>query len=313
MLALIAGRIGHTLMTLLAMSAVIFVGTNLLPGDVADALLGQAATPEATAALREALHLNEPAVLRYLHWLMGLLSGDPGRSLVSHIPVAELIGSRLGNSLLLAGLTAVIAVPVSLLLGLTAAVWRGSAFDHLTTMATIAAISVPDFLIATIAVIIFAVELQWLPALSTPKVASFSALIASFTLPVLTLSLAVIAQMTRMTRAALVGVLDSSYVEMARLKGLSAVRIVFHHALPNAAGPIANAAALSLSSLLGGVIIVEVVFNYPGLAKLMVDAVSTRDMPLIQACAILFCAGYMVLVLLADICSILANPRLRPA
>lgn len=313
MLALIAGRIGHTLMTLLAMSVVIFVGTNLLPGDVADALLGQAATPEATAALREALHLNEPAVLRYLHWLMGLLSGDPGRSLVSHIPVAELIGSRLGNSLLLAGLTAVIAVPVSLLLGLTAAVWRGSAFDHLTTMATIAAISVPDFLIATIAVIIFAVELQWLPALSTPKVASFSALIASFTLPVLTLSLAVIAQMTRMTRAALVGVLDSSYVEMARLKGLSAVRIVFHHALPNAAGPIANAAALSLSSLLGGVIIVEVVFNYPGLAKLMVDAVSTRDMPLIQACAILFCAGYMVLVLLADICSILANPRLRPA
>ena len=313
MLALIAGRIGHTLLTLLAMSVVIFVGTNLLPGDVADALLGQAATPEATAALRAALHLNEPAVLRDLHWLMGLLSGDPGRSLVSHIPVAELIGSRLGNSLLLAGLTAAIAVPVSLLLGLSAAVWRGSAFDHLTTMATIAAISVPDFLIATVAVIIFAVELQWLPALSTPKVATFAALIASFTLPVLTLSLAVIAQMTRMTRAALVGVLDSSYVEMARLKGLSPARIVFHHALPNAAGPIANAAALSLSSLLGGVIIVEVVFNYPGLAKLMVDAVSTRDMPLIQACAILFCAGYMVLVLLADICSILSNPRLRPA
>ena len=313
MLALIAGRIGHTLLTLLAMSVVIFVGTNLLPGDVADALLGQAATPEATAALRTALHLNEPAVWRYLHWLMGLLSGDPGRSLVSHIPVAELIGSRLGNSLLLAGLTAAIAVPVSLLLGLSAAVWRGSAFDHLTTMGTIAAISVPDFLIATIAVIIFAVELQWLPALSTPKVATFAALIASFTLPVLTLSLAVIAQMTRMTRAALVGVLDSSYVEMARLKGLSPARIVFHHALPNAAGPIANAAALSLSSLLGGVIIVEVVFNYPGLAKLMVDAVSTRDMPLIQACAILFCAGYMVLVLMADICSILSNPRLRPA
>ena len=142
MLALIAGRIGHTLLTLLAMSVVIFVGTNLLPGDVADALLGQAATPEATAALRAALHLNEPAVLRYLHWLMGLLSGDPGRSLVSHIPVAELIGSRLGNSLLLAGLTAAIAVPVSLLLGLSAAVWRGSAFDHLTTMATIAAL--PD-------------------------------------------------------------------------------------------------------------------------------------------------------------------------
>ncbi len=311
--ALILRRIGHTLVTLLAMSVVIFIGTNLLPGDVADALLGQAATPEATAALRATLHLNEPAPLRYLHWLAGLLTGDPGQSLVSHVPVATLIGSRLGNSLLLAALTAVIAVPVALLLGIAASVWRGSVFDRLTTMGTIAAVSVPDFLVATVAVILFAVELQWFPALSTPQVASFGALVNSFTLPVLTLSLAVVAQMTRMTRAALVGVLDSSYVEMARLKGLRPARIVLHHALPNAAGPIANAAALSLSSLLGGVIIVEVVFNYPGLAKLMVDAVSTRDMPLIQACAILFCTGYMVLVLLADMCSILSNPRLRPA
>jgi peptide/nickel transport system permease protein len=313
MLALMLRRLGHTALTLLAMSLVIFIGTNLLPGDVADALLGQAATPEATAALRATMHLNEPAPIRYLHWLGGLLTGDPGQSLVSHIPVAELIGSRLGHSLLLAALTTAIAIPVSLLLGVAAAVWRNTAFDRLTTVATIAAISVPDFLVATVAVILFAVELQWFPALSTPDVASVPALINSFTLPVLTLSLAVVAQMTRMTRAALVGVLDSSYVEMARLKGLSPARIVLRHALPNAAGPIANAAALSLSSLLGGVIIVEVVFNYPGLAKLMVDAVSTRDMPLIQACAILFCTGYMVLVLLADICSILSNPRLRPA
>jgi len=313
MLAMIAGRIGHTLLTLLAMSLVVFVGTNLLPGDVADALLGQAATPEATAALRAALHLNEPAAIRYLHWLGGLLSGDAGTSLVSQVPVATLIGSRLGNSLLLAGLTTAVAVPTALLLGLAAAVWRDSVFDRLTTIGSIAAISVPDFLVATVAVILFAVELQWLPALATPHVTSVGALFSSFTLPVLTLSLVVVAQMTRMTRAALVGVLDSSYIEMARLKGLRPGRIVFRHALPNAAGPIANAAALSLSSLLGGVIIVEVVFNYPGLAKLMVDAVSTRDMPLIQACAILFCAAYMVLVLLADICSILSNPRLRPA
>jgi peptide/nickel transport system permease protein len=232
---------------------------------------------------------------------------------VSHVSVASLIGSRLGNSLLLAALTAVIAVPISLLLGIAAAVWRGSMLDRLTTIATIAAISVPDFLVATTAVILFAVELQWFPALSTPNVSSLGGLITSFTLPVLTLSLAVVAQMTRMTRAALVGILDTSYVEMAVLKGLRPARIVLRHALPNAAGPIANAAALSLSGLLGGVIIVEVVFNYPGLAKLMVDAVSTRDMPLIQACAILFCSGYLVLVLLADMCSILSNPRLRPS
>ena len=313
MLNLILKRIGHTVLTLLAMSLVVFIGTNLLPGDVADALLGQAATPEATAALRGAMHLNEPAPWRYLHWLAGMLTGDLGQSLVSHVPVAQLIGSRLGNSLLLAALTTVIAVPVALLLGLMAAIWRDSILDRLTTIGTIAAISVPDFLVATIAVILFAVELQWFPALSTPNVANFAALVRSFTLPVLTLSLAVVAQMTRMTRAALVGVLDSSYIEMARLKGLGTARIVLRHALPNAAGPIANAAALSLSSLLGGVIIVEVVFNYPGLAKLMVDAVATRDMPLIQACAILFCTGYMVLVLLADLCSILSNPRLRPA
>ena len=313
MLTLICKRIGHTLLTLLAMSLAVFIGTNLLPGDIADALLGQAATPEATAALRAAMHLDQPAPWRYLHWLGGLLTGDLGQSLASHVPVAQLIGSRLDNSLLLAGLTTVIAVPVALLVGLLAAIWRDSILDRLTTIGTIAAISVPDFLVATVAVILFAVELQWFPALSTPNVANFAGLVRSFTLPVLTLSLAVVAQMTRMTRAALVGVLDSSYIEMARLKGLSTKRIVLRHALPNAAGPIANAAALSLSSLLGGVIIVEVVFNYPGLAKLMVDAVATRDMPLIQACAILFCTGYMVLVLLADLCSILSNPRLRPA
>jgi peptide/nickel transport system permease protein len=313
MLTLIAGRVGHAVLTLLAISLLVFVGTNLLPGDVADALLGQAATPEATAALRAALHLNEPAPVRYLHWLGNLLTGDLGHSLVSHAPVAALIGDRLSNSLLLAALTTAVAVPVSLLLGIAAAVWRGTSYDRVTTVATIAAVSVPDFLVATVAVILFAVQLHWFPALSTPRVSSLAELVRSFTLPVLTLALPVVAQMTRMTRAALVGVLDSSYVEMARLKGLHTGRIVLRHALPNAAGPIANAAALSLSSLLGGVIIVEVVFNYPGLAKLMVDAVSTRDMPLIQACAMLFCAAYMLLVLMADVASILSNPRLRPA
>ena len=313
MLTLILKRIGHTVLTLLAMSLIVFIGTNLLPGDVADALLGQAATPEATAALRAAMHLNDPAPLRYLHWLAGLLTGDLGQSLASHVPVAQLIAGRLANSLLLAALTTAVAVPTALLLGLLAAIWRDSPLDRLITIATIAAISVPDFLIATVAVILFAVELQWFPALSNANASSIPALFRSFTLPVLTLSLAVIAQMTRMTRAALIGILDSSYIEMARLKGLSTPRIVLRHALPNAAGPIANAAALSLSALLGGVIIVEVIFNYPGLAKLMVDAVATRDMPLIQACAILFCSGYMVLVLLADLCSILSNPKLRPA
>jgi peptide/nickel transport system permease protein len=311
MLRIMIGRAGSAVLTLLAISVTVFVGTSLLPGDVAETLLGQASTPEAAAALRIGLHLTEPAPIRYLHWLAGLLHGDLGVSLVNKLPVAQMIGPRLDNSLLLAALTAVIAVPASLLLGIATAVWRGSVFDRGIGVGAIAAISLPDFLVATAAVILFAVQLQWFPALATARAGSFAELVQGFTLPVLVLCLGVMAQMTRMTRAALIGVLDSSYVEMARLKGIGAARIVLRHALPNAAGPIANAAALSLSSLLGGVIIVEVIFNYPGLAKLMVDAVATRDMPLIQACAMLFCAGYLVLVLAADLCSVLSNPRLR--
>ena len=313
MLRLIAARVAYALLTLLAISVIVFAGTSLLPGDVASAMLGQAATPEALAALRATMHLDQPAVVRYIGWLGGLLTGDLGSSLVTHLPVAQLIGGRLASSLLLAALTTAIAIPTSLALGMAAAIWQGSAFDRAATTGTIAAVSVPDFLVATVAVILFSVELQWLPAVFVDQGGSLLTRAAGFVLPVMTLSLGVMAQMTRMTRAALVGILRSSYVEMARLKGLRPARIVLRHALPNAAGPIANAAALSLSSLLGGVIIVETVFNYPGLAKLMVDAVSTRDMPLIQACAMLFCAGYMILVLMADICSILSNPRLRPA
>ncbi len=313
MLRLIAARVLYAALTLFAISLIVFAGTSLLPGDAASALLGQSATPEALAALRTALHLGEPAPLRYLSWLRGLLTGDLGTSVVTHLPVVRMIGGRLANSLLLAALTAAMAVPVALALGMAAAIWQGSAFDRAVTTGTVAAVSVPDFLVATVAVILFAVQLQWLPAVFVDAGGSVLARAAGFVLPVMTLCLGVVAQMTRMTRAALVGVLRSSYVEMARLKGLRPSRIVLRHALPNAAGPIVNAAALSLSTLLGGVIIVETVFNYPGLAKLMVDAVTTRDMPLIQACAMLFCAGYMILVLFADLCSILSNPRLRPA
>ena len=314
MLKLLGARLLYAVLTLLGISVIVFIGTSLLPGDVASAMLGQSATPEALAALRTSMHLNQAAPIRYLLWLRGLLTGDLGTSLVTHLPVAQMIGGRLAASLILAALTACIAVPLSLLLGMAAAIWQGSVLDRAATMGAVAAVSVPDFLVATVGVIVFAVELQWFPAVFTTQSGTpLLARAASFVLPVLTLCLGVMAQMTRMTRAALVGILRSSYVEMARLKGLRPARIVLRHALPNAAGPIANAAALSLSSLLGGVIIVETIFNYPGLAKLMVDAVSTRDMPLIQACAMLFCAGYLLLVLCADLCSVLSNPRLRPA
>jgi peptide/nickel transport system permease protein len=309
---LLLTRLGTSLLTLWFVATVVFIITNLLPGDVAEELLGQSATPEAVAGLRKAMGLDASPLQRYLAWLGSMIAGDPGRSLVNGQPVAALIGSRLGNSLLLAGITALVAVPVALLLGITAAVTRGSLFDRIIGAGTIIAVSVPEFLVASAAVLLFAVHLQWLPALSQlGRIASWTDVVRTFALPVFTLTSVIVAQMARMTRAALIDVLSSSYIEMATLKGASRARIVLRHALPNAIGPIANAIAFSLSFLLGGVIIVETIFNYPGIAKLMVDGVATRDLPLVQACAMLFCGAYLILVTLADIAAILANPRLR--
>ena len=312
MLRLIATRVAIGLLTLWIVSVLVFGATALLPGDVAEAVLGQAATQEAVAGLRAALHLDQPGWWRYMLWLGGLLRGDPGRSLVNHLPVTSLIGSRLPNSLLLAALTAAFSVPLALTLGITAAVKRGSLYDRIAGLVTVGVVSVPEFLVATLAVLLFAVKLHWLPALSSIRdVHTVAQLFRSFAMPVVSLSFVVMAQMARMSRAALIGTLDSSYVEMAVLKGARPARIVLRHALPNALGPIVNAVALSLSFLLGGVIIIETIFNYPGLAKLMVDAVSTRDMPVVQACAMIFCAGYLLLTTLADVAAILSNPRLR--
>lgn len=309
---LLIGRLIAALATLWFVATAVFVITNLLPGDVAQELLGQSATPEAVAGLRKAMGLDAPPLQRYLQWLQRLISGDPGNSLVNGLPVAGMIGSRLGNSLLLAGVTALVAVPLALALGIAAAVWRGTLTDRMIGMGTVLAVSTPEFLVASAAVLLFAVHLKWLPALSQlGRVNDVFDLARIFALPVLTLVFVITAQMARMTRAALVEVLSSSYVEMARLKGASPARVVVVHALPNAVGPIANAIAFSLSFLLGGVIIVETVFNYPGVAKLMVDGVSTRDLPLVQACALLFCAAYLLLVTAADVIAILANPRLR--
>lgn len=309
---LVVKRLGSGLLTLLIVSLVVFMATNLLPGDTAQELLGQAATPEAVAALRAQLGLDQPAPLRYIHWLTGLVTGDPGTSLVNGQPVAELIASSLPNSLMLAAVTALVAVPLALSIGILSAMYRGSLFDRWMNMFAVSAVSVPEFLIATLAVLIFAVHLQWLSALShISDISSFGDVLRAYAMPVITLCCVLVAMMARMTRAAVIDQLSSSYVEMAMLKGARPVRVVLTHALPNAIGPIANAVALSLSYLLGGIIIVESIFNYPGIATLMVNAVITRDMPLVQACAMLFTLGYLLLVLVADVCAIVSNPRLR--
>ena len=309
---MIAKRLILSVITLLIVSFAVFFATNMLPGDTAAILLGQAATPEAVEGLRHAMHLDEPAVLRFLRWLGGVVTGDLGTSYANNMPIATLIGSRFVNTMELAGITALVAVPLALTLGITAAVMRGSLYDRIVTVLTIGVISVPEFVVASTAVLIFAVYLKWLPAISfVNEVHSLSDLLRMYAMPVVTLTFVVSAQIIRMTRAAVIETLSTPYVEMALLKGASRSRIVLRHALPNSLGPIVNALALSLSYLIGGVIIIETIFNYPGIAKLMVDAVATRDLPLIQTCALIFCLGYLILITIADIVAILSNPRLR--
>ncbi|MCU1738351.1 MULTISPECIES: ABC transporter permease [unclassified Pseudomonas] len=309
---LIGRRLGAAIVTLLIVSIVVFAITAVLPGDAAQQSLGQFATPGQVAALRLKLGLDQPGVLRYLHWLTSLLGGDLGLSVSNAMPVSELMAGRVPNTLMLAAATALVSVPVALVLGIGSAMGRGGRIDSCLSFVTLAMVAVPEFLVATLAVLVFAVNLGWLSALSyASDITSPLQFLRTYALPVMTLCCVIVAQMARMTRAAVIDQLDSPYVEMARLKGVSPMRIVLRHALPNAIGPIANAIALSLSYLLGGVVIVETIFNYPGIASLMVDAVTNRDMALVQACTMLFCTAYLGLVLIADLCAILSNPRLR--
>jgi len=309
---LVAHRIGLGALTLLIVSAVIFVITGLLPGDAAQAALGQSATPETVAALRAQYGLDQPGPIRYAKWLGGLVTGNLGQSFTASMPVSELIATRLPKSLLLAAVTAAVSVPIALLIGILAAMFRGGLLDRILSLATLSMVAVPEFLVATIAVLVFAVKLRWFPALSNAvDIKDAGQFFRTYAMPVLTLCFVVIAQMARMTRAAVIDQLSASYVEMAVLKGAKPARVALRHALPNAIGPIANAVALSLSYLLGGVVIVETIFNYPGIASLMVDAVANRDMPVVQACAMIFCFAYLLLVLAADLVAILSNPRLR--
>ncbi len=309
---LLAKRIASSLLTLLLVSAVIFTISGLLPGDAAQETLGQSATPEQVAALRHEMGLDRPALTRYLGWLGGIVQGDPGQSLVANMPVREVISERLPNSLMLAGFTALVSVPLALAIGIASAISRGGRLDRALNVLTLSAVAVPEFLVATLGVLIFSVKLLWLPSIAlVSEDASLWDTLRSCALPVFSLTVVVVAQMARMTRAAVADQLDRPYVEMARLKGLAFRRVVLVHVMPNAIGPIVNAVALSLSYLMGGAIIVETIFNFPGLASLMVNAVTSRDMPLLQACAMIFCGIYLALVLVADVIAILANPRLR--
>lgn len=314
MLFLIARRIGAGILTLLIVSAVVFFITSLLPGDAAQMILGQNATPETVAALRQQLGLDQPLLVRYLHWLTGMVQGDFGISFASHLPVSQLVAQRIPATFELAGITTLICVPLALIIGIIAAMNRGSRLDRALVIGTMATVAVPEFLVATVAVLIFAVKLHWVSAMTFGSPDSdLLSYLKAYALPVLTLCCVLVAQMARMTRAAIINQLDSPYLEMALLKGVSPLRAVLRHALPNAVGPIANAISLSLSYLFGGVIIIETIFSYPGLASQLVDAVSNRDLPVVQLCVMLFAACYLVLLLAADILTIAFNPKWRSA
>jgi len=299
-------------LTLFAVSLLLYLGTQLLPGDVASALLGQSATPEALAVLRAKLGLNEPAYLRYLHWLWGVVHGNLGNSLTSGEPIAAALIPRLINTLFLAGYAAIIAVPLALGLGILSAIREGSIMDRAASIISLATISFPEFFVSYILIVIFASQLGWLPSLATVYDGmGFWDRVDATTLPAITLTLVVVAHMLRMTRTSTLAVMSTPYVETAFLKGLSRSRVVLNHALPNALGPIINVVAINLAYLVVGVVVVEVVFVYPGVGQLMVDAVTKRDLPTVQACGLVFAIVFIGLNTIADICASLANPRLR--
>jgi len=309
---MILRRIGIGIATLWIVSILIFVGTQILPGDVAEIMLGQSATPETLAQLRLELGLDKPAAARYISWLGDMAAGDLGISKSGGATIESLIRERIGNTFFLSGIVALISVPISIALGLLAAMFPGTWIDRTLSLTTLSLISVPEFFVATGMVMIFAVQLNWLPAIAYMSGGEpIGKIMLSMAMPVITLSIVISSQMIRMTRASILNVMNSPYIEMAILKGVPKRRIILRHALFNAISPIVNVIALNLAYLVGGVVIIETIFAYPGLAKLMVDGVQVRDLPLVQACAMIFCTTYIILILVADIISILSNPRLR--
>ncbi len=311
-LKLVAQRIALGLLLLLAVSVVIFAGTEALPGDVASAILGQSATPEALANLRDKLGLNEPALYRYFSWLGGVLTGDLGTALTNGQDIAQAIGQRLGNTIFLAACAAVISVPLAILLGLVAARYAGRWPDKLISGVTLSTISLPEFVAAYFVIYLLTQVFHLFnPVAMVFPGMGFWEKLHAVALPVIVLVLVVLAHMMRMTRAAILNVMQSAYIETAELKGLSPMQVIWKHAFPNAIAPIVSVVVLNLAYLVVGVVVVEVVFSYNALGQYLVDHVSKRDLPVVQAVGLIFAAVYIGLNILADVVSIVANPRLR--
>ncbi|PVH28765.1 ABC transporter permease [Pararhodobacter oceanensis] len=309
---LVTQRLALGLLLLFAASVLIFLGTQILPGDVAQAILGQSATPEALANMRAEMGLDRPAITRYFEWLFNALQGDLGTALSNGRDITESIASRLTNTLFLASVAAVVSVPLAIFLGLFAVRFRDRWPDRLISAITLTSISLPEFLLGYIMMYVFAVKLSWFPSVSTINDSmSFLEKLNAVALPALVLTLVVLAHMMRMTRAAILNVMQSAYIETAELKGLRRFNVIARHAMPNSIAPIVNVVMLNLAYLVVGVVVIEVVFVYPGMGQYLVDHVSKRDVPVVQACGLIFATIYIGLNLVADVVSILSNPRLR--
>jgi peptide/nickel transport system permease protein len=301
------------ILVLVLVSIVVFLATQALPGDPALAILGRSATPQSLAALRKLLHLDRPVIDQYWTWVIGLLHGNLGTSLAAQEPVTTLLAPKLVNSGVLVAISAVVSIPLSVAIGSWAALKRDKVFDTLSSNLLLVLAALPEFVVAVVLVILLATTLfNVFPAISTIPPGSrpwdnFSGLV----LPCLTLVIAVAPYVARIMRASMIEVLESDYVEMARLKGLPERTILVRHALPNALGPVFQVIALNLAYLAGGIVVVEFVFAYSGIGSALQEAVVNHDLPVVQALAMLIAAVYVVLNLLADVATILVTPRLR--
>jgi peptide/nickel transport system permease protein len=309
---LIMTRVVLGLLTLLGVSLLIFAATEVLPGDVATAVLGQGATPDTVAEFRKEAGLDRPPLVRYWDWLSHAVRGDFGKALTNKRDINKTMAPKLSNTLFLALYAALIAVPLAVGLGILAAIKEGKWVDKVANVVSLAAISMPEFFLGQLFIFILAVQLHWFPSLATVfNSMHFGEKIYVVFMPAVCLTLLVTAHMLRMTRSSVLSIMSQPYIEMAFLKGLSRARVIFVHALPNAAAPIITVVALNLAYLIVGVVVIETVFVYPGVGQYMVDGVSKRDLPVVQACGLVFAAAFVILNTVADVLSILVNPRLR--
>jgi peptide/nickel transport system permease protein len=310
----IARRLLLGLLVLLLVSIVVFAATQALPGDPARAILGRSATPASLAHLRHQLHLDRPVLTQYLSWIGGLLHGNLGLSLEAQEPVTKLLAPKLLNSAVLVLIAAVVSIPISIAIGSWAALKREKLFDTVSSNLLLVLAALPEFVVAVVLVILFATTVfaGALPAVSTiPPGSKPWDNLSGLVLPILTLVIAVAPYVARIMRASMIEVLESDYVEMARLKGLPERTVLVRHALPNALGPVFQVIALNLAYLAGGIVVVEYVFNYTGIGSGLQEAVVNHDLPVVQALAMLIAAVYVALNLLADVGTIVVTPRLR--